>query len=121
MKIDTCSPNKNKSYTQPYQKHIDCSYGYKVVCCYPYMGRFIGTTASKAKEYYAIVYPKYSSPGKVFMRLLNWIIQHTKMRGFRVFMHDTKRINEIIESHGFKRIFYDKTFIWEILVFERKN
>ena len=26
-------PN-NKSYTEAYQKHTDCGYGYKVVCCY---------------------------------------------------------------------------------------
>ena len=33
-KIDTALPNDNKSYTEAYQKHTDCGYGYKVVCCY---------------------------------------------------------------------------------------
>ena len=33
-KIDSCQPNDNKSYSEKYQKHIDCSYAYKVVCCY---------------------------------------------------------------------------------------
>ena len=33
-KISGCQPNNNKSYTEAYQKHIDCGYGYKVVCCY---------------------------------------------------------------------------------------
>ena len=33
-KISTCSPKDNKSYTEAYQKHTDCGYGYKVVCCY---------------------------------------------------------------------------------------
>ena len=27
-------PNDNKSYTEAYQTHEDCGYGYKVVCCY---------------------------------------------------------------------------------------
>ena len=33
-KISRCKPNNNKSYTESYQKHTDCGYGYKVVCCY---------------------------------------------------------------------------------------
>ena len=33
-KISGCQPNDNKSYTNAYQKHTDCGYGYKFVCCY---------------------------------------------------------------------------------------
>ena len=33
-KISGCKPNNNKSYTEAYQKHTDCGFGYKVVCCY---------------------------------------------------------------------------------------
>ena len=33
-KISGCQPNNNKSYTENYQKHTDCGFGYKVVCCY---------------------------------------------------------------------------------------
>ena len=33
-KIQGCQPNNEKSYTEAYQKHTDCGYGYKVVCCY---------------------------------------------------------------------------------------
>ena len=33
-KISDCQPNNNKSYTEAYQKHTDCGFGYKVVCCY---------------------------------------------------------------------------------------
>ena len=33
-KISGCQPNNNKSYTEAYQKHTDCGYGYEVVCCY---------------------------------------------------------------------------------------
>ena len=32
-KIQGCQPNNEKSYTEAYQKHTDCGYGYKVVCC----------------------------------------------------------------------------------------
>ena len=33
-KVDSCQPSDKKSYTEAYQKHTDCGYGYKVVCCY---------------------------------------------------------------------------------------
>ena len=33
-KIQGCQQNNNKSYTEAYQKHTDCGYGYKVVCRY---------------------------------------------------------------------------------------
>ena len=33
-KIHGCQPNDDKSYTEAYQRHTDCGFGYKVVCCY---------------------------------------------------------------------------------------
>ena len=33
-KIHGCQRHDDKSYTEAYQKHTDCGYGYKVVCCY---------------------------------------------------------------------------------------
>jgi len=32
--MDSCKLDDNDSYTEAYQKHTDCSYGYKVVCSY---------------------------------------------------------------------------------------
>lgn len=33
-KIPGYRPSNTQSYTESYQKHTGCSYGYKVVCCY---------------------------------------------------------------------------------------
>ena len=33
-KVDSVSQNNEKSHTELYQKHTDCGYAYKVVCCY---------------------------------------------------------------------------------------
>ena len=30
-KVQGCKPKDNKSFTESYQKHTDCGYGYKVV------------------------------------------------------------------------------------------
>lgn len=31
-KVDCCKPTDNKSYTESYQNHKCCSFGYKLVC-----------------------------------------------------------------------------------------
>ena len=33
-KVSSCQPSDEKSYTEKYQKHTACSFGYKVVCHY---------------------------------------------------------------------------------------
>ena len=33
-KMQGCRLNDDKSYTEAYQTHEDCGYGYKVVCCH---------------------------------------------------------------------------------------
>lgn len=33
-KVQSCKSNHDKSYTEAYQNHSDCSCAYKVVCCY---------------------------------------------------------------------------------------
>ena len=33
-KVQRCTPDNIKSYTNKYKKHTGCSYGCKVVCCY---------------------------------------------------------------------------------------
>ena len=32
-KVQGCKPKDDKSYSEAYQTHEDCGYGYKVVCC----------------------------------------------------------------------------------------
>ena len=32
-KIQGCQPNNDESYTESYQIHNICGYGYKAVCC----------------------------------------------------------------------------------------
>lgn len=32
--VSGCTPNNSGSYTEAYQKHIDCFHAHKIVCCY---------------------------------------------------------------------------------------
>ena len=33
-KIKKCAPEQNESYSETYQKHTDCAYGYEIICSY---------------------------------------------------------------------------------------
>ena len=34
FEVDSIQPDDNKAYAEKYQKHEDCGYAYKLVCCY---------------------------------------------------------------------------------------
>lgn len=91
----------------------------KVVCCYFDMESFMQSTVSKAKKYYAIVYPKENIITKLGSSISNRLLRFTKRKGFRSYIHSVKRIQELISSYGFKEIFHGDTFIWEIHLYEK--
>lgn len=33
-KIIKCAPEQNESYSETYQKHANCAYGYEIICSY---------------------------------------------------------------------------------------
>ena len=75
-KVQGCRPNDNKSYTEAYQTHEDCGYGYKVVCCYKdkyskpiqtYWGenavyRFMERTLEEVEYCKGVVKKRFSKP-----------------------------------------------------------
>ena len=54
-KISGCQPNNDKSYTEAYQKHTDCGYGYKVVCYYDDKYSKLATTYRGEKAVYKFI------------------------------------------------------------------
>ena len=85
------------------------------------MEKFIHSTASSAGNYYGIVYPKETIPAKLFVGIMAILLRLTPARGFRPYIHSTKKIREIVTSYNFKKIFHAKTIVWEILVFEKDD
>ena len=59
-KVESCQPNNDKSYTEAYQNHKDCGYGYKVVCCYDDL------IQSKTDQLNDKVVNKYSKPVQIY-------------------------------------------------------
>lgn len=91
----------------------------KVVCCVPDLESFVKATASHARSWYGIIYPRRNIISRFVVRIVNFFIQFTKKKGFHFYLHPVKEMNSLIENQGFKRVSKENTIIWEIAVFER--
>ena len=81
-KVSGCQPSDNKSYTEKYQKHTACSFGYKVVCHYDkqYSGdlkicrgedcinKFIKSMSGEVKNCQEVIRENFNKPLKMTAR-----------------------------------------------------
>ena len=90
----------------------------KVICCYDDMSKLVGLSSKLARKIYAVIYPRDIWWMRLFLPIMNL---YPKIKGspFRVFIHPTKDVEEIIIKNGLQRIFYATKFIWQIAVFTR--
>ncbi len=91
----------------------------KVICCYPYVEDLLKASLSKAKTYYALVYPQDNFLARTIVWGLNLTL---KIRGnpFRTFIHDQNLIDRIIGEARFKEIYSGTTFLsWQIHLYKK--
>jgi len=92
----------------------------KVICCYPFVENLLKTSLSKAKTYYALVYPQANFISRTTVWFLNMTL---KIRGnpFRTFIHNQKVIDCLIANAGFTEIYSGTTFLsWQIHLYKRE-
>lgn len=92
----------------------------KVICCYPFMDDLLKTSLSKAKRYYALVYPQANVLSKFGVKILNLTL---KLRGnpFRTFIHSPVLVESSIANAGFKKIYSIKTLLsWHIHLYKKE-
>ncbi len=92
----------------------------KVICCYPFVEDLLKTSLSKAKNYYALVYPQANWITHLVAGTLNLTL---KLKGnpFRSFIHPPKLVNSIILNAGFTEIYRGKTFLsWQIHIYKKE-
>jgi hypothetical protein len=89
-----------------------------VICCYDDVLALVGLSSRLAKKVYGVVYLRDKWWVKLARPILNL---YPKIMGspFRVFVHPTKTVENIITRNGLKRYFYGTTLIWQVAVFAR--
>lgn len=92
----------------------------RVICCYPDMPELVTSSLQKARRLYGIVIPSEQWWVKLatsFYYNLRFILQRNP---FRVFVHSTEAIENLIASAGFERLFYKRSSGWQIMLFSRR-
>lgn len=90
----------------------------RVICCYDDMSALVGLSSKAAKKIYGVVYLRDVWWVKLARPILN-LYPRLKGSPFRVFVHPTKKVENIILRNGLKRYFYATTLIWQVAVFEQ--
>ena len=90
----------------------------KVICCYDDMDELVRLSSKLAQKIYAVVYPRDSWWAKLFLPIINF---YPKIKGspFRLFIHPTKKVEDIITRNGLKRYSYNKRLFWQVAIFKR--
>tara|TARA_B100000929_G_scaffold80037_1_gene62458 strand:+ start:1165 stop:1803 length:639 start_codon:yes stop_codon:yes gene_type:complete len=90
----------------------------KVICCYDDMSELVGLSSKIARKIYAVIYPRSVWWTRLLFPMMNFY-PIIKGNSFRVFIHPTEKVEEILFDNGFKRNYYTKTFFWQIAIFTR--
>ena len=90
----------------------------KVICCYDDMSELVGLSSKLAQKIYAVIYPRDVWWTKLALLFMNFY-PIVKGSSFRVFIHPTKQVEEIIFGNGLKRKYYATTFFWQVAIFTK--
>ena len=90
----------------------------KVICCYDDMSELVGLSSKLARKIYAVIYPRDVWWTKLALLMVNFY-PRIKGSSFQVFIHPTKKVEEIIFGNGLKRNYYATTLFWQVAIFTR--
>jgi len=90
----------------------------RVVCCYPDMEALVRLSAQRSRRFYGLVYPRDRPMTRVVIRIQNFF-RGLFRNPFRSFVHSVAAIDALVESLGFSLRMRNRTFVWEVSVWER--
>lgn len=90
----------------------------RVICCYPDMQQLVGLSVARAGKLYGVVYPRDTWWMKMGLAVQNFFFR-LQRNPFRVFIHPSEAVEAIIMRSGFKRSFYRRTLLWQVVVYVR--
>ena len=90
----------------------------KVVCCYPDFEALVTKSASRARRYYGLVFPKDWWVIRVGMKVMNWFFKAQKSL-YVAYIHPVAEIDRLIRGEGFQPIYQKSTLGWLVWVYER--
>ena len=90
----------------------------KVICCYDDMSELVRLSSKLARKIYAVIYPRDEWWTKLALPIMNFY-PRIKGSSFRVFIHPSKKVEEIIFGNELKKNYYATTLFWQVAIFTR--
>ena len=82
------------------------------------MSELVSLSSKLARKVYAVIYPRDVWWTKLALPFMNFY-PILKGNSFRVFIHPTEKVEEIIFGNGLKRKYYATTFFWQVAIFTK--
>lgn len=90
----------------------------RVICCYHDLTGLLGAATQRANRLIALVYPRTSLHIRLAARAANFLWFLTR-NPFRTFIHPDRAVRSILEAAGLRQVSYDKTLLWQVVVWAR--
>lgn len=90
----------------------------RVLCCYHDLDNLVNLSTDRAASLYGIVYPRDYWLVKAAFGFINLYLRLTK-KTFRVFVHPTAVVDNLVRKTGLQPIHSSKTLIWQVVLYGR--
>lgn len=90
----------------------------RVICCYADMPALVTRSAERARQLYALVFPRESAWVRLALAVEN-LFERLRGSGFRAFVHPTAAVEAILQEHGLRRRFHRTSGMWQVAVYGR--
>jgi 2-polyprenyl-3-methyl-5-hydroxy-6-metoxy-1,4-benzoquinol methylase len=91
----------------------------RVVCCYPDVQALVDLSTERVKKFYALVYPRDNAVFRALLPLVNLLAFRIWGSNFRIFMHESKKIDAQIRAKGLSLLEHQKAGLWQVFVYQR--
>jgi magnesium-protoporphyrin O-methyltransferase len=91
----------------------------RVVCCYPHMEKLVELSSARAKQFYALVYPRDNWLTRAGIPVFNFFAFQIWRNPFRTFVHPTPEIERILHTNGLQRVFHQYVGLWQVAIYQR--
>ena len=90
----------------------------RVSCSYHDLESLVSLSTARAKSLYGVVYPRDYWPVKAAFGFMNLYLRLTR-KTFRLFIHPTKTVDDMVRKSGLQPMHSSKTLIWQVVLYGR--
>ena len=90
----------------------------RVLCCFDDVAALVTTSTAKAKQVYAIIYPRVNLLTKMLEPVAN-LFARIMGTGFRFYLHPTEHVDDLIKAAGFQPLFEENRKLWQLALYTR--